>query len=134
MGAGVPPVVAYRHCETITRRQAANFYYGIRLLPRDRRRAMCAVYAFARRVDDIGDGSLQRAEKLRRLDAEAMALADLSGGAQRPPREDSDLVLVALADARQRFSLPASALGDLIEGVRMDVDGVTYERFEDLVL
>ena len=36
--------------------RAANFYYGIRLLPRGRRRAMCAVYAFARRIDDIGDG------------------------------------------------------------------------------
>ena len=51
---------AYRHCEAITREQAANFYYGIRLLPPDRRRAMCAVYAFARRVDDIGDGTLGR--------------------------------------------------------------------------
>jgi 15-cis-phytoene synthase len=134
MRVGVPPVEAYRHCETITRKQAANFYYGIRLLPHDRRRAMCAVYAFARRVDDIGDGALQGAEKLRRLDAEALALADLSSGPQALPREDSDPVIVALADARERFSLPPSALGDLIEGVRMDVDGVTYERFEDLVL
>ena len=65
---------AYRHCESVTRRQAANFFYGIRLLPRDRRRAMCAVYAFARRVDDIGDGTLAREEKLRRLD-DAGALA-----------------------------------------------------------
>jgi 15-cis-phytoene synthase len=134
MGVGVPPVEAYRHCETITRKQAANFYYGIRLLPHDRRRAMCAVYAFARRVDDIGDGSLERAEKLRRLDAEALALGGLSSGAQALPREGSDLVIVALADARERFSLPPAALGDLIEGVRMDVGGVTYERFEDLVL
>ncbi|MFI4984689.1 MAG: phytoene/squalene synthase family protein [Solirubrobacterales bacterium] len=134
MGVGVPPVEAYRHCETITRKQAANFYYGIRLLPHDRRRAMCAVYAFARRVDDIGDGSLERAEKLRRLDAEALALADLSSGAQAVPRDGYDPVIVALADARERFSLPPAALGDLIEGVRMDVGGVTYERFEDLVL
>ena len=48
--------LAYRACEDITRREAANFYYGIRLLPRDKRHAMSAVYAFARRVDDIGDG------------------------------------------------------------------------------
>jgi 15-cis-phytoene synthase len=134
MGVGDPPVEAYRHCETITRKQAANFYYGIRLLPHDRRRAMCAVYAFARRVDDIGDGSLERAEKLRRLDAEALALAGLSAAAPVLPREGSDLVIVALADALERFSLPSAALGDLIEGVRMDVGGVTYERFEDLVL
>jgi 15-cis-phytoene synthase len=134
MGLGAPPVEAYRHCETITRKQAANFYYGIRLLPHDRRRAMCAVYAFARRVDDIGDGSLEPAEKLRRLDAEALALAGLSGRAPALAREGSDLVIVALADALERFSLPSAALGDLIEGVRMDVGGVTYERFEDLVL
>ncbi len=68
---------AYRDCEAITRAQAANFYYGIRLLPRERRRAMCAVYAFARRVDDIGDGGLARAEKLRRARREARALATL---------------------------------------------------------
>ena len=46
---------AYKRCEQITRHEAANFYYGIRLLPRQRRDAMCAVYAFARRIDDIGD-------------------------------------------------------------------------------
>jgi 15-cis-phytoene synthase len=134
MGVGAPPVEAYRHCETVTRKRAANFYYGIRLLPHDRRRAMCAVYAFARRVDDIGDGSLERAEKLRRLDAEALALAGLSSGAHVLPSGGSDLVIVALADARERFSLPPAALGDLIEGVRMDVGGVAYERFEDLVV
>jgi phytoene synthase len=134
MGVGAPPVDAYRQCETITRKQAANFYYGIRLLPHDRRRAMCAVYAFARRVDDIGDGPLERAEKLRRLDAEGLALASLSDSARALPSEGSDPVVVALADASERFSLPPAALGDLIEGVRMDVDGVTYERFEDLVL
>ena len=52
--------MAYGACEEITRREAANFYYGIRLLPRDKRRAMSAVYAFARRVDDIGDGDDER--------------------------------------------------------------------------
>jgi 15-cis-phytoene synthase len=120
---------AYSYCEAVTRTQAANFFYGIRLLPRDKRRAMCAVYAFARRVDDIGDGTLPRDEKLRRLDAEAAAL-----GALAPARPGTDLLMVALADADERFSLPTGALGELIEGVRMDVTGVTYERFEDLVL
>jgi phytoene synthase len=129
-----PPTVAgaYAHCEVLTRRQAANFYYGIRLLPRERRRAMCAAYAFARRVDDIGDGTLAREEKLRRLEEEARALAELERSAPTATDAD-DPVMVALADAYARFSLPAGALGELIEGVRMDVDGVTYERFEELV-
>ncbi len=77
---------AYRHCEAVTRAQAANFFYGIRLLTGERRRAMCAVYAFARRVDDIGDGTLEREEKLRRLDGEARALRRAGAGRRAPTR------------------------------------------------
>jgi 15-cis-phytoene synthase len=126
--AGADVSRAYRRCEAITRAQAANFYYGIRLLPRERRRAACAVYAFARRVDDIGDGTLAAAGRLRLLSAEARALRGL------PAEPGSDLVMIALADAYRRFELPDDALPELIEGVRMDVEGVTYESFEDLVV
>jgi 15-cis-phytoene synthase len=124
---------AYRRCEAITRSEAANFYYGIRLLSGDRRRAMSAAYAFARRIDDIGDGTLARERKLELLDEAAAQLAELerSGSGDVAP---SDPVIVALADAHARFSLPAGALGELIDGVRMDVDGVTYESFDQLVL
>jgi phytoene synthase len=123
---------AYAHCEALTRAEAANFFYGIRLLARDRRRAICAVYAFARRVDDIGDGELAHEQKLSLLDAEEAALAAVeSPGAGRPV--SADPVMVALADAYRRFPLPHGALGELIEGVRMDVAGATYERFEELV-
>jgi 15-cis-phytoene synthase len=94
---------------------------------------MCAVYAFARRIDDIGDGTLPPDEKLRRLDAEAQTLTELELD-DRPALWSSDPVMLALADTHQRFSLPPGALGELIEGVRMDVNGVSYERFEDLVL
>jgi 15-cis-phytoene synthase len=129
---------AYGHCEAITRSQAANFYYGIRLLPRDRRRAMCAAYAFARRVDDIGDGTLAADEKLRQLDAQALALAAIAtqepgSGSRRAAGGGEDPVMVALADAQRRFPVPSDALDELIEGVRMDILGVSYERFEDLV-
>jgi phytoene synthase len=122
---------AYDRCEAITRAQAANFYYGIRLLARERRRAMCAAYAFARRIDDIGDGELPHAEKLRRLEQSAEQLSELERSGAVP---GDDPVLVALADAHRRFSLPPGAMGELIEGVRMDVDGVSYESFEELVL
>ncbi len=121
---------AYAHCETVTREQAANFFYGIRLLAPERRRAMCAAYAFARRVDDIGDGTLAESEKLLLLDAEERVLGELGEGS---PGDASDLVMVALADARVRFAIPLDALGELIEGVRMDVEGVTYEDFDQLV-
>jgi phytoene synthase len=132
VSARTPLEQAYAHCEAVTREQAANFFYGIRLLPRERRQAICAVYAFARRVDDIGDGSLPAAEKARLLDEEAAALEQLEArGADGP---GGDPVMVALGDAHERFRLPTGALGELIEGVRMDVDGVRYEGFEELVL
>ncbi len=117
---------AYGQCEAITRAQAANFFYGIRLLARERRRALCAVYAFARRIDDIGDGALPRERKLEALDAQARALGGGEAGA--------DPVFAALADARARYPLPEDALRELIEGVRMDVTGTSYETFEELLV
>jgi phytoene synthase len=120
-------LIAYRQCESLTRAAAGNFYYGIRLLPAPKRRAMCAVYAYARRVDDIGDGTLAPPEKLRRLDALGAMLGELSIA-------DPDPVMAALADARERFGLPLDALEDLIAGVRMDVLGTSYASFAELEL
>ena len=117
---------AYWSCEEITRAEAGNFFYGIRLLPARKRRAMCAVYAFARRVDDVGDGDLPREEKLRLLEAERERLESWSG--------PCDPVVVALRDAHQRFSLPLDALGSLIDGVEADARGTAYESFEELVV
>ena len=131
MTSAIDTSEAYDRCEAITREQAANFYWGIRLLARDRRRAMCAAYAFARRIDDIGDGELAHEQKLLLLEQSATALAELERTGAAP---GEDPVLVALADAHRRFSLPAGALGELIDGVRMDVEGVGYESFEELVL
>jgi phytoene synthase len=133
VNAPISTAEAYERCEAITRTEAANFYYGIRLLSGERRRAMCAAYAFARRIDDIGDGTLADARKLELLDEAAAQLGELerSGSAATAP---ADAVIVALADAHRRFSLPEGALGELIDGVRMDVEGISYESFDELVL
>jgi 15-cis-phytoene synthase len=129
---------AYRACEDITRREAANFYYGIRLLPREKRQAMSAVYAFARRVDDIGDGADEGPVKLAALAAERAALAVVTDGPIGSSRPAStwagDAVTVALADAHRRFDLPLEALELLIEGVELDVRGTRYETFDELVV
>ena len=117
----------YRRCERITRSEAQNFYYGIRLLPPDKRRAMSAVYSFARRVDDVGDGSLAPAEKLERLAAERRALASEA-------EVNGDPVMRALADARRRFALPEEAIEDLIRGVEMDARGTSYASFDELLV
>jgi phytoene synthase len=119
--------LAYRHCEEVTRTAAANFFYGIRLLPAPKRRAMCAVYAFARRVDDIGDGSLPPDRKLAELGAARASLTAIAP-------EAADPVLAALGHARRRFDLPLEAMDDLITGVETDVRGPRFETFEELVV
>jgi phytoene synthase len=119
---------AYRACEDITRREAANFHYGIRLLPREKRQAMSAVYAFARRVDDIGDREGPAEPKLEELAAQRAMLASLGDG------DPSDPVSVGLADARARFDLPVEALDLLIDGVELDVRGTRYDTFDELVV
>ena len=121
---------AYRTCVRTTRHAAANFYYGISLLPRPKRWAMSAVYAFSRRVDDIGDGSLDDATKLAALAAERYRVELLREG--RIERRDP--VMVALADAQPRFDLPLDALTSLIDGVELDVRGTSYESFDELVV
>ncbi|HVX32851.1 MAG TPA: squalene/phytoene synthase family protein [Solirubrobacterales bacterium] len=121
---------AYRDCEAITRREAANFFYGIRLLPRSKRQAMSAAYAFARRVDDIGDGDLDPATKLAALDLERERLALLAADGALPL---GDPVTVALAHACRRYRMPCDALEGLIDGVEQDVRETTYETFDDLV-
>jgi phytoene synthase len=120
---------AYRRCEEITRRQAANFYYGIRLLPRDKRHAMSAVYAFARRVDDIGDGNLPADRQIAALAADRAMLATVAEDRADP----SDPVAVALANAHLHYRLPLDALELLIDGVELDVLGTRYETFDELV-
>ncbi|MGH9062366.1 MAG: phytoene/squalene synthase family protein [Acidimicrobiales bacterium] len=117
---------AYACCEEITGAEARNFSYGIRLLPPAKRQAMSAIYAMARRVDDIGDGDLPPGEKLARLATVRKHLA------QQPPPQD-DLVLVALHDAAERFPIPLPAFGELIEGCEMDAAATGYETFDELV-
>ena len=118
---------AYAVCERITRTRAANFFYGIRLLPPPKRRALSAVYAFARQIDDIGDGGLPPPAK-------AAALAQAREQFEAPGNGATDPVITALHHAADRFPIPLDAFGDLIDGVEMDVHGTTYETYDDLVV
>jgi phytoene synthase len=116
---------AYARTEEITRTEARNFYYGIRLLPADKRAVLCAVYALARRMDDIGDGDLPVEEKTAALAGLRTELAGLGGS--------TDPVLVAVADAARRYPIPLGAFDELIDGVEMDVTGRRYATFDELV-
>ena len=127
---------AYRECERITWTQARNFAYGIRLLPPAKRRALAVVYAFARRIDDIGDGTLPgqeqdmpAEEKIAALEQARSAVLDLSEHGSPDP---DDPVLVALADTARNFPVPMAAFGELIDGCVADVRGTSYQTFEDL--
>jgi 15-cis-phytoene synthase len=123
---------AYRECETITRQQAKNFAYGIALLPGDKRRALSAVYALARRIDDIGDGTLPAPDKLAALGATRTAVAALADGTAADAAATGDPVLIALHDAAVRFAIPLAAFGELIEGCEADVRGDQYDTFDQL--
>lgn len=133
--------MAYSVCKGITRTAAKNFYYAFLVLPRRKRDALCAVYAFMRRCDDISDDpSLSVPERRQKLDAwlEALHLAQ-----QGHPTDDA--ILLALTDAQRRYAIPAGLLDELAHGTAMDLEepapsqssggpALHYQTFEDLRL
>jgi phytoene synthase len=121
------PDAAFEWCEDITRREAKNFAYGIRLLHKPERQALSAVYALARRIDDIGDGDGPAPERLE-------GLRDLRRQIDPIDPATSDPVLVAVADTARRYGLPMGAFGEIIDGCEMDVTGTSYETIDDLVV
>jgi phytoene synthase len=141
-----PPqlVMAYSVCKGITRTSAKNFYYAFLVLPRRKRQALCAVYAFMRRCDDIADDpTLALPDRRQKLDTWLDALHRAQQG---EPTDDA--ILLALTDAQRRFAIPAGLLDELAHGTAMDVEqeensaqttsapGLTiqYRTFQDLRL
>lgn len=117
---------AYAEAERITRTEAKNFAWGIRLLPQAKRHALSAVYAMARRVDDIGDGDLPAAQK-------AEQLVEVRERATNPRAFPDDAVCVALADAANLLPIPLAAFGELVDGCEMDLNGRTYDTLDELI-
>ncbi|MGH9530290.1 MAG: phytoene/squalene synthase family protein [Terriglobales bacterium] len=133
--------MAYSVCRAITQKRARNFYYAFLVLPRHKRQALCAVYAFMRRCDDLAD-DVSVTERVRRqklnewLNAVHRALAG-------EPTDDP--ILLALTDAQHRFNIQIGWLDQLAYGTEMDVTPdesvtngsgltVSYRTFEDLRL
>ena len=121
---------AYRRCEEITWSEARNFAYGIRLMPTAKRHAMAALYAIARRIDDVGDGDLPQERKLAELSKLHADIDTLEAGNVPDP---GDPVMVALADAVARYPIPVAALHEIVEGSEHDARGETYETMADTV-
>jgi phytoene synthase len=133
--------VAYSVCRSITRSAAKNFYYAFLVLPRPKRQALCAVYAYMRRCDDIADDPTLPAQERRQRLASWMDAAHraLAGHATDEP------VLLALTDAQRRYNIPIDLLDQLALGTEMDVEGedllicegpapgaIRYRTFEEL--
>jgi len=118
---------SYYYCRQITRAAARNFYYAIFLLPRPKRDALCALYAFMRRADDISDTPGDKATKLERMAAWRQSLDRALLGSS-----DGDPGLVALRDAMARYAIPPRYLHDLISGTEMDLSVARYPTFESL--
>ena len=125
---------AYKICRAIAKREAKNFYYSFVALPPARRNAICAIYAFMRKADDLSDDeSLSRQERRRLLDTWLAAWHAAREGAAT-----ADPVFIAVRDAAARFNIPYSLLDELVAGTTMDLEAPasdvpdTYATFADL--
>src|SRR4051812_26269549 len=118
---------SYRFCCDLSRREARNFYYSFLLLPADRRRSMCALYAFLRHTDDLADEPGPADTKRSALDSWRLDLDRSLAG-----HPDSWPGLPALADTVRRHAIPPKHLNDVIDGCLMDLEPRPYATFDDL--
>jgi phytoene synthase len=127
---------AYAACRTIARREAKNFYYAFRVLPKHKSDAMCAVYAFMRRADDIADDESRSIPERR----EAMSVWVEAWRSARSSGISDDPVFVALNDTQWQFAIPDALLEELVQGTTMDLEPgsvavgeiQTFATFDDL--
>src|SRR5580658_7035362 len=127
---------SYAICRAIAKREAKNFYYSFVALPPARRNAICAIYAFMRKADDLSDDeSFSREERRRQLAAWLNEWHDARKGTPT-----GDPVFIAVCDASARFNIPFSLLDELVAGTTMDLEADasetgepdTYDTFADL--
>jgi squalene synthase HpnC/squalene synthase HpnD len=135
---------SYERCQNVARAASSNFYYAFYLLPKPKRNALTALYAFNRLVDDVADETADLSVKQRGLarwraeldeavtgvdqcfdGTAAMTLADA-------PPNSSLAILPALADTLERYKIPTRYLHDLISGAEMDLTVRSYPTFERL--
>lgn len=119
---------SFRYCQRVARSTARNFYYSFLALPRDQRKAMCALYAFLRATDDLGDSPAPADKRMQALAEWRQKLnAALEG------RTD-DLLFPALANIVARYAIPVEYLHAVIDGMEMDLEVTRYQTFADLEL
>jgi len=137
---------SYALCRQKARRSGSSFYAAFLLLPRQKRRAMDALYAFTRHTDDLADNAEPvdvRRETMAQWRGAVEAVVEQIATTDHmasPPKGDiradgavpGAALLPALADTVRRFAIPTEHLFAVIDGVAMDLSGVQYETFDDL--
>ena len=125
---------SYEHCRCVARNAASNFYYAFYMLPRPKRDALCAIYAFMRQVDDVSDSPQGSADQLSECALKRAALSrwrvlldECVAG-----NTNGHAILPAFADAIKRYRIPSRYFHDLISGAEMDLMQTHYETFESL--
>jgi len=119
---------SYTFCETLTRREAGNFYPAFRVLPREQRLSMCALYAFMRIADDLSDSADDVAAKRSQLAQWRQGLRQALAGQYQHESHP------ALHDTVVKYRIQVQYLEDVIDGVEMDLEPVRYATFADLRL
>ena len=133
------PEAAFERCMAITRREAKNFYYGIRLLRPPKRRAMAALYAFARYIDDIGDGDappevkLSQLASLREITLEIAGVGSGTEPYRLPAQDDLEAIIAGVAYAAREFPIPVEAFEEIIAGCEADSRQTSYQSIDDTV-
>ena len=123
----VPLEESYRLCSDIARRTGKNFYYSFLVLPPEKRRAMCAIYAFMRHSDDIADGAANPA-----LASEGLRAWRTQVDAALNGRNPDEPTLPALADTVRRYRIEPHRFHELLDGAEMDQTKLRYETFAEL--
>jgi len=118
---------SYEHCRNLAWAAARNFYYGFALLPSAKRDALCALYAFMRRADDISDSEGNVQDKSKGLRAWRNALDQALQG-----EYNGSKLLPAFHHTIEHYKIPAQYFHDLMSGAEMDLHVRTYDTFDDL--
>jgi len=119
---------AFEYCEQVTRRHYENFPVASRFIPKDRRKHVCAIYAFARTADDFADEpGFTPAERIENLNHWEGMLLDCSQGSVNHP------VFTALSETMDRFQIPVDLFRNLLQAFRQDVTVHRYNTFDDVL-
>ena len=119
---------AYELCRQITAEYAKTFYLGTLLMPKDKSKAIWAIYAWCRLTDELVDGAKAQYTTKETLTEWEQQLESVFAG---NPIDDTD---VALVDTIERYPMGIQPFRDMIAGQRMDLIKNRYQTFKELEL